>query len=356
MKRVLSIFTVFVLTMLLSTPQMMAGNDKRRGTAGAPELMINPWARSSGWGGVNVANARGLDAMFNNVAGLAFVESTEFAYTNTIWMGGKNGLVSGAGINTFGLARRVGEAGVLGAYVMAMGFGDIDVTTVESPEPGANGTFSPTVMNLNIAYAHSFTNTIHGGVVIKVISESMSDVSASGIGLDAGIQYVTGENDQFKFGISLKNIGPSMSFGGTGESFSITNEHGNPMTVEFREADIELPTCMNMGASYDFFFEQWNQRITVAATFTSNAFSRDNFILGAEYSLLDRFQVRAAYTYQTGLFDADTRATANKGLALGASVEFPLSKENNTSVVLDYSYRDQSPMKGSHAIGASIKF
>ena len=46
---------------LVSTESVWAGNDKRRGTAGATELLINPWARSTGWGSAGVANVRGLD-------------------------------------------------------------------------------------------------------------------------------------------------------------------------------------------------------------------------------------------------------------------------------------------------------
>ncbi len=356
MKRILSILTVITLTTLLSTPCLMAGNDDRRGTAGAPELLINPWARSSSWGGINTANGRGIDAFFTNVAGLSFVEKMEFVYTNTMYLGGKSGLVSGASINAFGLAVRLGESGVLGAYVMTMGFGDIDVTTEGSPEPGSNGTMAPNFMNLNLAYSHSFTNSIHGGGNIKIITESLSNVSATGVAIDAGIQYLTGENDELKFGIALKNIGPAMSFGGTGLSFTMTNQAGKPMTVEFRSAEMELPTCLNIGASYDFFFEKWDQRLTLAANFTSNAFLRDNFGLGFEYSALNRFQVRAAYVYQTDLLDGDNRTTVNAGLSAGASVEIPLKKDGGPSIALDYSYRSAYTMKGSHSIGATIKF
>ena len=144
----------------MSAQSAMAGNDERRGTAGASELLINPWARSTGWGGVNISSVRGIDAMFNNAAGLAFVNNIEVAYTNTILYGGKSGFNSGASINTFGLGVRVFESGVLGVYVMTIGFGDLPVTTYDSPEPGSNGTFSPSYMNINVAYAHSFTNTM----------------------------------------------------------------------------------------------------------------------------------------------------------------------------------------------------
>lgn len=357
MKNILKIFAVVVILTALSIPSVQAGNDERRGTAGGSELLLNPWARSTGWGGVNIANVRGVDAMFNNVAGLAFVDNIEVAYTNTILYGGKSGLTSGAAMNTFGLGIRVFDAGVVGVYVMTMGFGDIDVTKVESPEAGTNGTFSPSYMNINVAYAHSFTRSIHGGVNFKVITESTDNVSCSGFGIDAGIQYVTGEFDQLKFGISLKNWGPAMSFEGTGLSLQMVGVGDNDFTVETRQYEMELPTCLNIGLSYDFFIDKWDQRITVAGSFTSNAFLRDNYTLGLEYGLLKMFQLRCGYVFQPGLWTND-EATANSGICAGATVDIPLSKKegNHTGIVLDYSYRAASPLKGTHAIGATLRF
>ncbi|MBO4587027.1 MAG: PorV/PorQ family protein [Bacteroidales bacterium] len=356
MKRILNIFAVVVILTALSAPSAQAGNDERRGTAGASELLINPWTRSTGWGGVNIANVRGLESMFGNVAGLAFIDNVEVAYSNTMLYGGRKGLTSGATINTFGLGVRVFEAGVLGVYVMSMGFGDIDVTTENSPEP-INGIFSPSYMTINVGYAHSFTRSIHGGAVVKVVSESTDNVSASGFGIDAGIQYVTGMNDQLKFGISLKNWGPSMKFDGSGLSLQMVGYGGNSFTVQTRSAEMELPTCLNIGLSYDFFIDKWDQRITVAGSFTSNAFLRDNYTLGIEYSLLKIVQLRAGYIFQPGLWTNDA-ATANNGICAGASVDIPLSKKdgNNTGITIDYSYRTADPLKGTHSIGASLRF
>ena len=355
MKNIFRIFAVVVVLMALTSQSVYAGNDQRRGTAGASELLINPWARNTGWGGVNVANVRGLNSMFSNVAGLAFVESIEVGYSNTMLYGGKSGLSSGASINTFGLAVRIFERGVAGVYVMSMGFGDIDVTTYLSPE-GGNGTFSPSYMNINVAYAHSFTNTIHGSVLFKVITESTDNVSGSGLGIDAGTQYVTGEDDELKFGISLKNWGPSMKFGGTGLSLQMVNTAGNNFTVETRAGEMELPTCLNIGISYDFLFEKWDQRLTLAAAFTSNAFLRDNYTVGVEYSLLKMVQLRCGYIIQPGLWSGNP-ATANNGICAGASVNVPLSKdEGKTGLTIDYSYQSASPMRGTHSIGASLRF
>ena len=356
MKNTLKIFAVVVLLSVMSFQSAMAGNDERRGTAGASELLINPWARNTGWGGVNVANVRGLEAMFSNVAGLSFVKNFEVAYTNTILYGGKSGLASGASINTFGLGVRIFERGVAGIYVMSMGFGDIDVTRYDSPEAGVNGTFSPSYMNINVACAHSFTNTIHGSVLFKVVTESTDNVSGSGFGVDAGIQYVTGDDDELKFGISLKNWGPSMKYDGTGLSLQMINTAGNNFTVETRGAEMELPTCLNIGVSYDFLFEKWDQRLTVAGAFTSNAFLRDNYTLGLEYSLLNMFEVRAGYILQPGMWTGNA-ATANNGICAGASVDVPLSKkQDNLGLRIDYSYQSATPLRGTHAIGASFRF
>ena len=358
MKNIFKIFAVVAVMMLLSTESAWAGNDNRRGTAGATELLINPWARSSGWGSVNVANARGLDAFYSNIAGLSFIPKLEISYANTMLYGGKNGLNSGASVNAFSLGLRVFDNGVLGLGLMTMSFGDIDVRTVESPE-AINGTFSPTLMNINVAYAHSFTLSIHGGVNLKIISESTDNVSGSAFAVDAGIQYVTGANDELKFGISLKNWGPSYSFGGTGMSFTFVNDASNDMTAEYRSGEMELPTCLNIGLSYDFYFELWKQKISLAGAFTSNAFLKDNIAFGIEYGLLDIVNLRCGYVYQTDIFSESDRTTANQGLCAGASVNIPLHKkdsESNAGMSIDYSYRSSYNLRGSHTIGATFRF
>jgi len=343
---------------LVSTEAVWAGNDKRRGTAGAPELLINPWARSTGFGSAGVANVRGLDAFYSNIAGLSYINKFEFTYTNTMLYGGRSGLNSGASINSLGLAVRLFDRGVMGLSLMSLGFGDIDKTTYDSPEP-INGTYSPTLMNINVAYSHIFTTSIRGGVNLKIISQSIDNVSGSAFSIDAGIQYVTGADDELKFGISLKNWGPSFSFDGTGLSIQFVNESGNNMTAEFRSAEMELPTCLNIGLSYDFLFEALSQRLTIAGAFTSNAFLKDNFALGLEYSLLNMFNLRCGYIYQTDIFDADLRTTANTGLCAGASVDIPLAKkgsDSNTALSIDYSYRTGANLRGTHAIGATLRF
>ena len=44
--------------------QAFAGNIDRAGSAGATELLVNPWARSVAMGSSNVASAIGLEATY----------------------------------------------------------------------------------------------------------------------------------------------------------------------------------------------------------------------------------------------------------------------------------------------------
>jgi hypothetical protein len=350
MKNIYKPIIAVLLTAILILPFItLAGNKDRSGQAGASELLINPWARSSGWGGVNIANSFGLEAIYTNVAGMAFTQKTELIFSNTQWLKG-----SEIGINNFGFAQKVGESSVLGVTVMAMNFGDLPITTTDLPEGGI-GTFSPTYMNINVAYAKAFSNAIYGGFNFKVISESISDIGAQGVAIDAGIQYITGPKENIHFGISLKNVGPTMKFKGDGLSIrSFLPGQESQFTVEQRSADFELPTQLNIGGSYAFLISDIHT-LTLAAAFASNAFGKDQYIMGLEYNLKNYFMVRGAYTYEDGITTSQ-RTTALTGPSAGCTIQYPINKEKNSMFSVDYSYRATNPFKGCHTIAVRLSF
>ena len=179
MKQINNRIKVIALIALILLPlnTIFAGNPQRAGQAGASELLINPWARTSGWAGANIAGVRGLEGIYSNVAGLAFTEKTELIFSQTQWL--KIGDDAVSNISSFGFSQKVGESGVLGFSVMSMDFGEIEITTVDLPDGGI-GTYSPKFMNLAISYAKIFSNSIYGGVTIKMISEQISNVGGSG--------------------------------------------------------------------------------------------------------------------------------------------------------------------------------
>lgn len=329
---------------------VFGGNPQRAGSAGATELLINPWARSAGWSGANSASVTGVEAQFLNIAGTAFTDGTELVFSYTNWFADAD-----IGISAFGFSQRVGDDGALSVAIMSMSFGDIEITTTEQPEGGL-GTYSPQFINIGLGYAKRFTENIYGGVNIKLVSESLPDLTASGMCFDAGVQYVTGAERQIKFGIAIKNVGPTMAFDGDGLAFRITasNQNGSfPYTVQQRTQGFELPSLMNIGASYDF--NMTDMRLTVAGNFTSNSFTKDQITLGAEWAMKEMLMIRAAYAYEDGIGSATESTTIFSGFTGGASFEVPLNGEGDSRFAIDYSYRHSS-IGGINSIGAAIRF
>lgn len=348
MKRFYTFFFLSVSTALLSV-NSFAGNPDRAGQAGATELLINPWARSSGWGSANSGAVRGVEAIFGNVAGIAFTKKTEVVLSHTQWLKG-----SDINVNALGLTQKLGESSVFGFAVMAMDFGDIPVTTVDNPDGGI-GTFSPSLININLSYAKIFSRSIYGGINLKVIDESISNVSAGGFAVDAGIQYMTGTNedkDNLKFGIALKNIGTPMTFGGDGLSTRFTTTGGYELTVQQRSANFEMPSLVNIGAMYDIHPAK-DHRVSVAANFTSNSFTLDQYAVGLEYGFKNYLMLRGGFTYEENIFDDNLRTTVFTGPAAGFTLQVPFGK-GGKSFGLDYSYRATNPFSGTHSFGAKF--
>lgn len=340
-----------LLIIALSVPFISkGGNPDRAGQAGATELLLNPWAKSSGWGGVNTGSVRGVEAIFGNVAGIALTKKVEIAFAHSVWLKG-----SGMSINSLGGTFKVGEGSVMGLSLMSFSFGDIPITTVDQPEGGL-GDFSPQFLNISLCYAKAFSNSIYGGLNLKIVNESISNVNATGVALDAGIQYVTGFNadrDNFKVGIALKNVGTPMKFGGDGLSSRVLVTNVSPSyeyTVEQRANGFEIPSLLNIGLSYDAKLAK-DHRLSFGLGFTSNSFTQDTYQGGLEYSFKEYFMLRGGYVYEENIADDKLRTTVFTGPCAGLTIQVPLGK-SNTKFGIDYSYRATNPFDGSHTFGA----
>ena len=355
MKTYLSI--IIVALAVFTGTVTFAGNPDRVGQAGATELLINPWAKSSGWNGANCAGIIGIEAERFNPAGIIGIPNTELLFTRTTWLSG-----TGIYINSFGLAQKIGKEKVnaIGISVMSFDFGDIPITTVDQPEGGL-GTYSPSFTNIGIVYSHSFSQRIRAGVTFRIISEAIPDAKATGVALDAGIQYITDisgkDEDRSRFGISLRNVGTPMIFNGDGLSRRGSFEGTDfPLSVNTKSATFELPTLINIGISQDFFVDGTtkNHRITFAGTFVSNSFSNDQFNLGLEYGLKNFLALRVGFMYEKDVLNKDTRLNVYNGPAAGFSVNLPFGKDRNKLFGLDYSFRATDYFGGTHSFGARL--
>jgi hypothetical protein len=262
---------------------------------------------------------------------------------------------AGISLNSAGIAQRISESDVIAVSIQSMNFGDIPITTVANPE-GNIGFFSPRANIFNVGYAKSFSKSIYGGINFKVISENISNLRATGIALDAGIRYVTGERDQIKFGIALKNVGPVMSFKGDGLAQQIQYlSTGFVATTEQRSATFELPSLLSIGGSYDFIFNE-NNKLNVALGFTANSFSNDQYRLGLDYAMTGdkvAFNLRAGYVYEKNLLSAENRSNALVGPTAGFSVDALVGK-SKSALGIEYTARFAGVFGIIHTVGATI--
>ncbi len=352
MNKLLYNFCSFIMVMLLSVAAW-AGNPDRQGEAGAPELLMNPWARSAGIHTMSTSMITGVEAMRLNIAGLARVNKTEVILANTNYLNGTD-----INFNSIGLAQKIGENTAIGISLMSVDFGDIPVTTTNLPE-GTGAFFRPRFFNVGLGFSHIFENKVTVGVLVRAVSESIEDVSANAIALDAGVQYVTGEQDNFKFGISLRNVGGKMEFKGEGlgDQIIIPNfDETRSLTINQRSTPYELQSVLNIGISYDFYLGNEN-RLTTLGNYTSNAFSEDQIGAGVEFSFKELVMLRAAYKLDFSQFSDTTvdEEPLYTGLAAGATLNMPVSKkEGAPRIAFDYAYRTTKIYNGTHNFSVRI--
>ena len=349
------LYLMFLLALAVSA--VRAGNPDRQGEAGATQLLMNPWAPSAGLHTLNTSYVSGVEAMRLNPAGVS-------RYAGTQVMLGYANYLQGAEIamQAIGVTTKAGSNGALGFSIMSLDFGDIGITTTAQPE-GTGAQLNLSFINVGLTYSHRFENKVSVGITLRGVSEASSDVSSFGFALDAGVQYVTGAYEEFKFGLSLRNLGSRMSYGGQALATSAPNPDPStnyPLTLEQRAASFEMPSLLNIGASYDFLGPVADHRVTLMGNFTANSFSRDEIGGAVEYAFREQFTVRGGYrtNLQPGADGEGTladQAPLYDGISAGAGVQVPLRRgDRSRSFRIDYAYRTTRIYGGTHNIGLAL--
>lgn len=330
-----------------------AGNRDRSGQAGATELLVNPWARTNGLMGMNTSFIQGVEAMKSNIGGLAFVEGTEVGLAYTLFLRG-----SEVSVSNLALAQKLGDLGVLGVNIQAMGFGEIERTDYFNPGGGI-GTFKPQFFNIQLGFAKTFSRSIHAGIAATFVSEQISNIKANGAAFEAGIQYQTGARDNFHFGVTLRNVGTNMNFGGEGFAIDVQAPESElyQQTRNIPGAVFQMPTYLHFSAAYDFYLDENRlknttdkpkHRLTAMAGFTSNSFSNDFIGAGLEYSFRNIFSLRGAYRYEKDITDAENSGTFYSGIGAGASVRTTIGQDG-PELAIDYGFMPTvRPNNGVH--------
>ena len=315
---------LLVITLLIITYQSgNTGPRGRLGTSAAPELLIPVGSVGTSLQGSNISYVSGIDAMFWNPAGLSQINTNTgeaiFSHMNYI-----------ADINMQYVAGvvKIGNLGVVGASLRSLNMGEELVTSEFYPE-GTGETFSPTYLVLNMSFARAMTDKIHFGTNVKLISEKIGEVSATGFAFDFGLQYVAGKSG-LRFGIVLKNLGSSMRFDGPGLDAKFV-ENGQEVIRRVTLQEFELPTNLEIGLSYSATFAKSNH-VTLSSAFLNSSYSSDEYRFGLQYDYNSMLFFRGAVNI---LPDKEENESLF-GPTFGAGLKYPFG---NVTLGFDYAYR-----------------
>ncbi len=335
---------VFVALLVLIPAFCFAGRGDKAGTAAATELLVPIGAASIGMGSTAIATAAGIEAIFWNPAGLSRTTyGTMGMISHMSYLADINVEYGAISTNFLGL-------GTVALSVKTFSFGDIPVTTEESPD-GTGETVSPTMMVIGGTFARNISDRISLGINTKFVYEKMGAVSANVLCFDVGVQYSgLGGIPGLEFGVVMKNLGPKMRYEGTGLLRAGTIEGGllNNTPVKLQASSDDLPSTIEIGLAYTSVLDESND-LSLASIFRNNNYSEDEYGLGAEYAYEHRFFARAGYDFASGLEGREYIF----GPTFGFGVKTTLY---NLAVSVDYAYRSAEYFGGNHVLALSVGY
>jgi len=344
MKGMFGKFLIFCLVGLFLTSESGIAQETRIGTSAAPELLIPVGARYIAMSGASAATAQGAEAIFWNPAGLARSDYNADAMFSHVRH------IADININYAAIGLRFGNIGTFGFSIKALDIGDIPVTTEFAPD-GTGGTFEPQFITAGLSYSRALTDRISVGATFNFINETIDRVSARGTAFDFGVQYHgLADIDGLSLAVTLKNLGPSMSFSGPGllrEAEPVTGDRGaTPYQIDTQED--ELPSFIVIGASYTWQLGELS-KLEVVSTYQDNNFVDDVGNFGAEYSYNNMFFLRAGY----GVAPDAAEDVFIYGLTAGAGIHYDFP---GIGITLDYAYRQTDFFDAGNTVTLRLGF
>jgi len=167
-------------------------------------LRLDSSPRASALGGAYIAETADPNVIFYNPAGIVNTKNipVSFSYLKHI-----------AGINSFSLSSAFDfmDLGKFATAIQYINYGSFD----ERDAAGTKlGTFSAGDFAFTLAYGNNVNNRLFYGGGIKFVYSGIADVYSMGILGDFGLQYIIPESN-WKFGLSLLNMGRQISYYGT---------------------------------------------------------------------------------------------------------------------------------------------
>ncbi len=316
--------------------QVFAGN------SAAQFLKIEPGARAIGMGGAFSAIADDASAIFWNPAGIAKLKNNSATFSHTFWLVETNHDMAG-------LVLKIGDVHSLGISYTALTMPDMKVRN-EYYQEGTGEYFSAADYSIGLTYAMSITDEFSIGFTGKYITQSIWHMSASTVGFDIGIHYLT-PWDNLKLGMSVSNIGGKIKYGGEDNFiyYSYDKEkHGNSDKIfaEIKMDEWDLPLQFRVGLAYDINISE-NNRITASCDAIHPNDYTEFLNTGMEYAFKERFFLRVGYK---ALFKEESE----EGLTAGVGLIYYLT--DYLPLRVDYAYADFGRLEEIHRFSVEFEF
>ena len=337
---------ILAITLLLAVDCIYAGGGNRTGTGGASQLLIPVGVRGMAMAGGNVATSSGVEALFWNPAGSSkSINSANVMFSHMDY-------IADIGVEYGAVSANFEGFGVLSFAVKSLSVGEILVTTTQDPD-GTGKTFAPQMLVAGVSFAKQLTERIAVGVTANLVTETLGDVSATGMAFDVGVVYDNlAEINGLSFGVVMKNVGPQMQYEGSGllQEGAVAGFNRPPGLVNINSAPFELPSTFELGLGYKPKLLDDMNSLLITTAFKNNNFSDDEYKLGLEYGYNNTFFLRGGYTFAPQQAFEDSYIYGFTG---GAGIDYSFE---NISIKVDYAYRYTKLFDGNHVFGVSIGF
>ena len=264
--------TISLVVISFQTMIMAEGDNDKVGSSAFKFLNIQTDAHGAALGGL-AAQASGANALFWNPAGIAGSEGIGVSAGMTQWLVETQVMNAGVVMPMMG--------GTVGLSLVSVNYGDIMKSgwagTTEFVFEPNQGSFTATDMSLQASYGKSLSDKFSLGATAKMISQSIDNVSISGLAFDIGTQFNTGYRG-ISMGAVVSNFGPDVdSQAPEDASYEEFPGMSLPMTFSFGVVGEAIPG-LNAGLNV-----------------LKQADMAQEFIFNGEYSVAGLASVRFSY-------------------------------------------------------------
>jgi hypothetical protein len=342
-KKIFSGLLLLTIIVGFLTAPTYAGDPARIGQAAGVQVQVPVSARDLAMGGANIALTSGLNALYWNPAGLPRMTNAGAGQFSRMT------IFNDIGVNYVAVAFKSESLGSVGLSIKSFDFGDIPYTTNEDMDATSGRTFSPTFVTIGLTYAKNLTEAVNVGVTAKIVNETVPRASATAVAFDIGLQYDRlGGIDGVSFGVTIKNIGTNLQYGGSGLGDTYSTGIGRDEVLNRAASSNQLPASIELGAAYQAFVME-NSNLTVSGVFQSNNFENDVVRGGLEYGYDNFLFARAGYNFVEGTEAEDQLYD----FTLGAGIHYAVG---DVDLTLDYAFQNTQYFDATNMFTLSIGF